>query len=125
MWSLDDICLTHRVHRATFSSAVSLPTSNRPRSISQNVVTLLDLRQMPTTYAWLTFAEWGRKYGPINYISIAGKSAIVINTHEAALDLLEKRAAIYSDRPRFVMASELCGARSAFRPPIKSDVSHY
>ncbi|KAG8877871.1 hypothetical protein FRB97_002942 [Tulasnella sp. 331] len=72
-----------------------------------------NLRQMPTTYAWLTFSEWACKYGPISYISIANKSALVINSHEAALDLLDKRAAVYSDRPRFVMACELCGMEDA------------
>ncbi|KAG8877873.1 hypothetical protein FRB97_002944 [Tulasnella sp. 331] len=66
-----------------------------------------NLRQMPLSHAWLTFAEWGRKYGPLNYISILGRPILIINTQEVALDLLEKRAAIYSDRPRFVMLSEL------------------
>lgn len=32
---------------------------------------------------------------------------IVLNTHKAATDLLEKRASIYSDRPRHIVASEL------------------
>jgi hypothetical protein len=61
------------------------------------------------SYAWLTFTEWGRKYGPITYCNVAGRSILVINTPEAAFDLLEKRASIYSDRPRFVMA-DLSGA---------------
>lgn len=32
---------------------------------------------------------------------------VILNSAEAARDLLEKRSAIYSDRPRFVLFSEL------------------
>ncbi|KAG9025531.1 hypothetical protein FRB95_010080 [Tulasnella sp. JGI-2019a] len=67
-----------------------------------------NLRQMPSSYHWHTFAEWARKYGPVTYLNVAGKPILVINTQEAAIDLLEKRAAIYSDRPRMVMI-ELSG----------------
>ncbi|KAG9022988.1 hypothetical protein FRB95_013875 [Tulasnella sp. JGI-2019a] len=63
---------------------------------------------MPFAYHWLTFSEWGRKYGPLTYLNIAGQSILVVNTQEVAIDLLEKRASIYSDRPRIVMA-ELSG----------------
>ncbi|KAG8988299.1 hypothetical protein FRB95_012093 [Tulasnella sp. JGI-2019a] len=68
-----------------------------------------NLRQMPLKYAWLAFDEWHRKYGPINYLNVAGKPIVVIHTHEAAVDLLDKRSVIYSERPRLVMARELAG----------------
>lgn len=64
---------------------------------------------MPLSYHWLTFTDWAKKYGPINYINIAGQPILVINTHEDAVNLLEKRGAIYSDRPHMVMGVELCG----------------
>ncbi|KAG8854292.1 hypothetical protein FRB96_007697 [Tulasnella sp. 330] len=67
-----------------------------------------NLRQKPSSYPWLTFAEWGRKYGPLTYLNIAGRPVLILNTHEAAIDLLEKRSEIYSDRPPLVMA-ELSG----------------
>ncbi|KAG8992293.1 hypothetical protein FRB95_005541 [Tulasnella sp. JGI-2019a] len=67
------------------------------------------LRQMPSEYAWSIFTEWAHKYGPITYINVAGDPVVIVNTQEAAMDLLEKRSAIYSDRPRFVMACELSG----------------
>ncbi|KAG8881299.1 hypothetical protein FRB97_009713 [Tulasnella sp. 331] len=63
-----------------------------------------NLRQMPSSYLWLTFAEWGRKYGPLTYLNVLGQPILIINTHEAAVDLLEKRSAVYSDRPPFTMA---------------------
>lgn len=69
-----------------------------------------DLRDMPSRYFWHTFTEWGRKYGPISYVNVFGKGLLVINTQEAAIDLLDKRASIYSDRADSVMCAELCGA---------------
>jgi len=32
---------------------------------------------------------------------------VVLNTHKVATDLLDKRASIYSDRPRLIVASEI------------------
>jgi hypothetical protein len=37
------------------------------------------------------------------YFGAFGRSIVVLNSVEAAVDLLEKRSSIYSDRPRFVM----------------------
>ncbi|KAG9027418.1 hypothetical protein FRB95_007786 [Tulasnella sp. JGI-2019a] len=71
-----------------------------------------NLRQMPLTYPWHVFTQWGQKYGPLTYLNVAGQPMIVINTQEAAMDLLDKKTAIYSDRPRFVMAAELAGMES-------------
>ena len=36
-----------------------------------------------------------------------GSSNVVLNTLEACIDLLEKRGAIYSDKPKMIMAGEL------------------
>ncbi|KAG9027416.1 hypothetical protein FRB95_007784 [Tulasnella sp. JGI-2019a] len=68
-----------------------------------------NLRQMPLSYPWLVFTKWAQRYGPINYLNIGGNSILILNTQEVALALLEKKASIYSDRPRFIMASELAG----------------
>jgi hypothetical protein len=37
-----------------------------------------------------------------------GKKILVLNSLEAAQDLLDKKGAIYSDRPRFVVIAEMC-----------------
>lgn len=63
----------------------------------------VDLRQLSLGHVWLTFTEWGQKYGPLTYITIFGQPMIIINTQKAAIDLLEKRASNYSDRPDFNM----------------------
>ncbi|KAJ3927993.1 MAG: cytochrome P450 [Lentinula lateritia] len=57
--------------------------------------------------AWVTFAEWKALYGPLVYISVAGRSIVIMNTHKVAADLLDRRGPIYSDRPRFIVASEI------------------
>ncbi|KAJ3847214.1 cytochrome P450 [Lentinula lateritia] len=57
--------------------------------------------------AWLTFAEWKEQYGPLVQINVAGQSIVIMNTHKVASDLLDRRGPIYSDRPRFIVASEI------------------
>ena len=37
--------------------------------------------------------------GDVIYLNTCGKSTIVLSSEEAARDLLDKRGAIYSDRP--------------------------
>ena len=51
------------------------------------------------------------------YLDMLGQPIIVLGTHEAALDLLEKRSSNYSDRPHlamvelyvFILITDLCG----------------
>ena len=44
------------------------------------------------------------------YMSIAGENILILNTKKAAADLLDRRGAIYSSRPRFISTSwhQLC-----------------
>ncbi|KAJ7108038.1 cytochrome P450 [Mycena crocata] len=56
---------------------------------------------------WLDFTTWKQTYGPVVYLDIAGQPIVVLNTAKAAADLLDRRAAIYSDRPQNIVASEL------------------
>ncbi|KAF8871717.1 cytochrome P450 [Infundibulicybe gibba] len=60
-----------------------------------------------TAEPWDVFHSWKKIYGPITYISLAGQPVIILNTPKAAADLLERRAAIYSDRPRNIVAAEI------------------
>ncbi|KAK7446349.1 hypothetical protein VKT23_014555 [Stygiomarasmius scandens] len=57
-------------------------------------------------YPWLRFTKWGETYGPIFSLNLAGQPAIVINSHQAAVDLLNRRAEIYSNRPRLIVPGE-------------------
>lgn len=45
--------------------------------------------------------------GSIVYLHVFGQGLVFLNTSEVAVDLLEKRGAIYSDKPALVMAGEL------------------
>ncbi|KAJ7162486.1 cytochrome P450 [Mycena filopes] len=59
------------------------------------------LRYMPTSNRATVFHEWAKTYGDVMYLDILGKPSIVLNTARVAVDLLNKRSSIYSDRPRF------------------------
>ncbi|KAJ7190542.1 cytochrome P450 [Mycena pura] len=69
-----------------------------------------NLFDMPRTFEWLTYMEWSKKYNSdILHLDVAGTSIIVLSSTEATNELCEKRAALYSDRPRFPMLNELMG----------------
>lgn len=63
---------------------------------------------MPTEKLENTLYEWGKVYGDVIYLHMLGKPVIVLNSVEAAIDLLDKRSVNYSDRPPFVIP-ELIG----------------
>ncbi|KAI0048181.1 cytochrome P450 [Auriscalpium vulgare] len=63
----------------------------------------LDLRKKP----WIKFMEWKEKYGDVVYVNAAGTPMIVLNTQKAGGDLLDRRAAIYSDRAKNIVAGVL------------------
>jgi hypothetical protein len=48
--------------------------------------------------------------GDLIYLNAAGQPIIVLNSQKVAADLLDRRAAIYSDRPSNIVACEImCG----------------
>ena len=67
---------------------------------------------------WKEFEVWKKQYGmsthspvvfdtdsvfnagPLVYLTVAGQGILVLNTHQVATDLLDRRGHIYSDRPR-------------------------
>jgi len=81
--------------------------------------------QLPQAYHWLTYAQWKDTFGlpcllllfdvssqrdtigDIIYIYTFGNPIIVLNTAEAANQLLDKRGNIYSSRPLRTMLGEL------------------
>ncbi|KAG0702312.1 cytochrome P450 [Suillus ampliporus] len=70
-----------------------------------------NLTDMPHIKPWLTFTEWGKKYGDISHISVLGQHIIVVNSVKAAMDMMDKKSTIYSDRPVLPMAGELVGLK--------------
>ncbi|SRR6266404_2859001 len=45
--------------------------------------------------------------GEMTYISAMGKGVLILNSHRVAVDLLEKRSNIYSNRPHYICAGDL------------------
>ncbi|KZS91083.1 cytochrome P450 [Sistotremastrum niveocremeum HHB9708] len=64
---------------------------------------------LPKSHEWYTYHEWAKQYGDVIYLSVLGKPVIILNSHEAAVDLLIKKAAIYSDRPTSTMGGKIVG----------------
>lgn len=65
-----------------------------------------------------TFHDWEKRYGPIVYARVGAKRIIILGTRQAAGDLLEKRAAIYSSREQSIFLDKYLhrGLASAFMP---------
>ncbi|KAL4906223.1 hypothetical protein BDW74DRAFT_190243 [Aspergillus multicolor] len=82
-------------------SSSPLPPGPKPLPLIGNI------HQLPKSLQWLHLYHWSKKYGPIMHLSMGGKPLIILSTHQAAHDLLNKRSSRYSDRPRMVMAGEL------------------
>ncbi|KAG1781057.1 cytochrome P450 [Suillus placidus] len=68
-----------------------------------------NIQDIPQIKPWLTFAEWGKKYGAISHVKVLGQHIIVINSVKSAVDMLDKKGALYSDRPVLPMGGELVG----------------
>ncbi|KAI0061727.1 cytochrome P450 [Artomyces pyxidatus] len=59
---------------------------------------------------WLEYQRLSETYGSdVIHLTVLGTHILSINSQQAANDLLEKRSAIYSDRPRMPMLKELIG----------------
>ncbi|KAJ8483391.1 hypothetical protein ONZ45_g14616 [Pleurotus djamor] len=65
------------------------------------------LQLTETESIWRRMTVWGQKYGPIVSLSVLGKPIIVLNSHKAASDLLDRRSSIYSNRPKNIVVGEL------------------
>jgi hypothetical protein len=41
--------------------------------------------------------------GEVMYLEVLGQTMIILDSYRAAMDLLDKRGSIYSDRPKFIV----------------------
>ena len=88
---------------------------------------------IPLDYSWHTFAKWAERWGEcrrcltlavvslhtafprlacigdLMSIVLLGQPMIIINSYKHAYELLERRSAIYSDRPHMIMAGDVVG----------------
>ncbi|KAJ7477078.1 cytochrome P450 [Mycena galericulata] len=81
----------------------SLPPGPRGLPLVGNVL------DMPSEQEWVTFSKWADTWGDICSVTVLGQPLIIIGSAKVAVDLLDKRSAIYSDRPVCTMGGELVG----------------
>ena len=102
---------------------ISLPPGPKGLPLVGNIL------DMPVEREWLTFARWGEVWGSLSFqsdptnichlntfilgdicsVTVLGQPIIIINSAEVACGMLDKKSAIYSDRPVLQMAGELVG----------------
>ncbi|KAJ7069399.1 cytochrome P450 [Mycena amicta] len=61
------------------------------------------LRFVPTEHVAEVYHNWAKTYGDVMHLDVLGTHLIILSSHQAAVDLLEKKSAIYSDRPPFIL----------------------
>ncbi|KAE9388006.1 cytochrome P450 [Gymnopus androsaceus JB14] len=63
---------------------------------------------MPSSFQWIKFSQWAEEFdSDILHLEVAGADYIVLNSYDAATDLLEKRSNVYSSRPHYTMLCDL------------------
>ncbi|KAF9018169.1 cytochrome P450 [Hymenopellis radicata] len=85
------------IPRPSSSRGVKLPPGPKPDPLIGH------LRVIPPVHQPEAFHEWAKTYGDVMYLEVLGRKMIILDTLEAANDLLEKRSANYSCRPNFVV----------------------
>ncbi|KAI0766218.1 cytochrome P450 [Trametes elegans] len=85
------------------SDSRQYPPGPKPKPVIGN------LTDLPSGgHEWLGYVELGRKYASdVLYFTALGTPLLVINSFDVARELLDKKGALYSDRPRLVMIKEL------------------
>lgn len=78
-----------------------LPPGPKPVPVIGNA------HQLPKSLPWLHLYHWSKEYGSVMHLRMGSQPLIILSTHQAACDLLNRRSTRYSDRPRMVMAAEL------------------
>ncbi|KAH9058307.1 cytochrome P450 [Lactarius vividus] len=63
---------------------------------------------------WLFHSDCKQKYENVMYLSALGQPILVLNSLKAASELLDHRGAIYSSRPRLIMAQEIIAGNLIF-----------
>lgn len=120
------ILLTAGLYSQGSKSKYPLPPGPKGSPIIGN------LRQVPAERSDLQFAKWAKEYSElildvtlaarhirsdadpesdIIYVNLLGQPVIVLNSMKSATDLLDKKGAIYSDRPPFVLLEAYCNTR--------------
>jgi cytochrome P450 len=68
-----------------------------------------NMSDIPVSEEWLTFTRWAKHFGEIVYLRVFGTKMILLGSYRVADELLNKRGAIYSDRPPIPPMLEMSG----------------
>ncbi|PFH47986.1 hypothetical protein AMATHDRAFT_6246 [Amanita thiersii Skay4041] len=69
-----------------------------------------NLPDMPKSFEWIQYHKWCKEYNTdIIHLNVLGTDLVILDTSEAAMELLERRSSIYSGRARMPMINELMG----------------
>ncbi|KAL0945844.1 hypothetical protein HGRIS_012127 [Hohenbuehelia grisea] len=88
-----------------FTSKAKAPLPPGPKGLPL----LGNIFDMPSEKEWITFTKWSEKWGDIVSVSVLGQPIVVINSMDVAIELLDRRSSINSDRPTIPMGGELVG----------------
>ncbi|KAF8993007.1 cytochrome P450 [Cyathus striatus] len=114
IWDIAVVCVMLGIIVYLYTSrrnGKSIPLPPGPRKLPL-VGNIFDI---PSIAPWKTYAKWSKLYkSDVLHLQAAGSSLIILNSYEAAKELLEKRSAIYSSRPHSVMLTELSGCGFQF-----------
>ncbi|KAG6375754.1 cytochrome P450 [Boletus reticuloceps] len=95
------------LQRKLDKKGLSLPLGPTPIPLLGNILSIN--REKP----WKTYTEWHAIYGDIFYLRILNQDVVVLGSRSVAVELLEKRSKLYSDRP-FVATLEPYGIDCMF-----------
>ncbi|KIO33204.1 hypothetical protein M407DRAFT_65898 [Tulasnella calospora MUT 4182] len=95
------------LRRCQVRKTLPYPPGPRPLPLVGN------LFHVPQSRFALAWTNLGAQYGPMTWLTVPGQNFLVLNSFEAANELLERRGSIYVNRPRWVMLRELLGQVSA------------
>ncbi|KAJ7105898.1 cytochrome P450 [Mycena epipterygia] len=93
------LVLLHRLFRGKRGS---LPPGPTGLPLIGNVL------DMPSVTEWLTFAEWGAKWGSLCSVTLLGQPIVILNS-ASAMEEMDTKGPVFSTRPRLPMAGELVG----------------
>jgi hypothetical protein len=82
-------------------STLPYPPGPRPLPVIGNVL------DMPKGLLWHGMEQWKKEYGDLVFVKIWNRNFLFVNTYEAAVELMEKKSAVYSSRGVSVMVNEL------------------
>ncbi|KAL1962244.1 hypothetical protein VTN77DRAFT_9900 [Rasamsonia byssochlamydoides] len=82
-----------------------LPPGPKPKPLVGNLADL----PPPGEQGWQHWLKHKDLYGPISSVTILGQTFVILNDARLAFELMEKRSAVHSSRPRLVFGGEMVG----------------